>query len=173
MSFEAQPHHRSTESRARADDAGERAMSSEFARRADEDPQVRPPDGTGFAEGLASPLYLAWRCQEECYRAQRYRRPLSLLVVELAEGPDSSRVELQLQNWLRSHVRMSDIAGYLGDRCYAVLLPETDREGAKGLETRLRWEFPRVRTGIGIHPDDGRNLEVLVDAARRASEHEG
>lgn len=144
-------------------------MNTSSLRRHDDDGEVRQAGRSNSAEGLASPLYLTWRCQEECYRAQRYRRPLTLLLLELVGESESSRLEERLQNWLRSHVRMSDIAGYLGDGCYAVLLPETDREGAKGLETRLRWEFPRVKTGISAHPEDGRNLEVLVHAARQAS----
>ncbi len=144
-------------------------MNTSSLRRHDDDGDVRQADRSNSAEGLASPLYLTWRCQEECYRAQRYRRPLALLLLEVAVESESSGLEERLRNWLRSHVRMSDIAGYLGDGCYAVLLPETDREGAKGLETRLRWEFPRVKTGISAHPEDGRSLELLVHAARRAS----
>jgi hypothetical protein len=144
-------------------------MNTQFLEQRTDSPRDRSPDSAGVAEGLASAVYLSWRCEEECYRAHRYGRPLTLLVVELVSESDSSRVEKQLQNWLRSHLRMSDIAGYLGDRGYAILLPETDRQGASGLETRLRWEFPRVRTGIAVHPQDGRRLEVLVEAARRAS----
>lgn len=144
-------------------------MNVPWPRRRDDGSQVRMPDDAGVAQGLASAVYLSWRCEEECYRAQRYGRPLTLLVVELTPGPDSSRVERRLQNWLPSHLRMSDIAGQLGDGCYAILLPETDQKGASGLETRLRLEFPRVKTGTAVHPQDGRNLEVLVQAARRTS----
>lgn len=145
-------------------------MNTQFLEQRPDDHRDQPRDSAGVAEGLASAVYLSWRCEEECYRAHRYGRPLTLLVAELVGESDSSRAERKLQNWLRSHVRMSDIAGYLGDGRYAILLPETDREGARGLETRLRWEFPRVNTGIAVHPQDGRNLEVLVEAARRVSQ---
>ncbi len=145
-------------------------MNTLFRRRGEDGVRAKPPDNAAFVEGLPTYWYLARRCEDECYRAERYGRSLTLLVVELVGESDALQVEGQLRNWLRSHVRLSDIAGYLGDGCYAVLLPETDRDAASGLETRLRWAFPRVKAGISVHPEDGRNLEDLIRAARRSTE---
>jgi len=113
-------------------------------------------------EGLVTYWYLARRCDDECYRAARYRRPLTLLIVRMTEGPDTPKIEQQLRNWMRSNVRLSDIAAYLGDRTYGLLLPETDRGGAEGLERRLRVAFPRAQTAVSSHPADGGNLETML-----------
>lgn len=124
-------------------------------------PQLAQAESARLADGLANAQYLVWRCREECYRASRYGRPLALLVVELQE-PDSPRLEQQLQRWLRSNMRLSDMPGYLGDGHYAILLPETDRAGAMGLDARLRLEFRHVKTLIGAHPQD--NLVELLQS---------
>lgn len=118
-----------------------------------------------FVEGLVTYWYLARRCDDECYRAARYRRPLTLLVVRVPEGPEMAQTEKELRNWMRSNVRLSDIAAYLGERVYGLLLPETDIEGAKGLERRLRVAFPKAQTTVSEHPDHGRNLETLLSSA--------
>lgn len=124
-----------------------------------------PTENEPFVEGLVTYWYLARRCDDECYRAARYRRPLTLLVVRLGEGPDYEDIEKQLRNWLRSNVRLSDIAAYLGERMYGLLLPETDEEGAKGLERRLTVAFPKAQTTVSVHPEHGRNLETLLSSA--------
>ena len=128
-------------------------------------PTAEEFDDDLVVEGLVTYWYLARRCDDECYRAARYRRPLTLLVVRITDGPDTPKVEQQLRNWMRSNVRLSDIAAYLGDRTYGLLLPETDRAGAEGLEQRLCVAFQRARTAISAHPEDGGKLETMLRTA--------
>ncbi len=115
------------------------------------------------AGGLATPSYMSERGKEECYRAHRYRRPLALLVVGLAE-PDPP-TELRLQAWLRSETRLSDLAAHLGGATYGLLLPESDGKAAAGLGSRIQVAFPLIKTGISAFPEDGNTWEELLDAA--------
>lgn len=112
--------------------------------------------GTGpakLAGGLASATYLEIRGKEECYRAQRYRRPLSLIVAALS-APDRATEE-RLQKWLQSQVRASDIAAHLGNGAYALLLPESDDRAAAGVISRLSMALPTLRTSTGTYTGDG------------------
>lgn len=109
-------------------------------------------------------LYLA---EAECYRAERYGRPLSLLVVEAWPASEDLKASGEVEGWLRQRLRKADIPGYLGSARYAVLLPETGANGASRLSGRLRKEVPRIRTGISSFPQDGLTLGDLVVAARR------
>ncbi len=119
------------------------------------------------AGGLASPGYMSERGKEECYRAHRYRRPLALLVVGLAE-PDPP-TELRLQAWLRSETRLSDLAAHLGGATYGLLLPESDGKAAAGLGSRIQVAFPLIKTGIGAFPEDGNTWEEMLGAACSAA----
>ena len=148
-------------------------MNVPLPKRRSDGPQDRPKHGAGFPEGLASAFYLGVRCEEECYRARRYGRPLTLLVVELVGQGGSSGAEERLQSLLRSQLRLSDTAGCLGEKRYAVLLPETDRDGAATVASRLVEALPHVRAGIAVHPQDGSTLEDLVSAAVQVSERDG
>ena len=115
-----------------------------------------------------SSFYLTLRCTEEAYRAHRYGRPLALLLVEVVSGPDSVQLEKQFQSWLLGHLRASDVGGYLGEGRYAILLPEADADAARGLEARLRSEFPAVKASIRLHPWD--NLADLLKPGHAAAE---
>jgi hypothetical protein len=115
--------------------------------------------------GIVTYWYLAHRCDEECYRAQRYDRPLSLLVIELTATSGSTPSRMQLAATLRSTLRAADVAAYTGTD-YAVLLPETTKEQAEELAGRLRTQVPGAVTCISAFPDDGADLTVLTEAAR-------
>ena len=109
-------------------------------------------------------LYLA---EAECSRAERYGRPLALLVVEAWPASDDPEANRPTEDWLRERLRKADTPGYLGNGRYAVLLPETGANGAGRLSARLRKEVPRIRTGFSSFPQDGVTLGDLVVAARR------
>ncbi len=120
-------------------------------------PQEQAP---GFVEGLANHLHLGWRCQEEAYRASRYRRPLTLILIELP-APIDRHAEEGLQRWLRANIRMSDIPAYLGPGRYALLLPETSEEQGRTVEARLLVDFTQLRTRVCAHPRE--DLRRLVE----------
>ena len=65
-------------------------------------------------------------------------------------------------------MRATDIVAYLGEGRYAVLLPETDEDAARGLEARLRSEFSAVRASIRLHPWD--DLEDILKPGHAAEE---
>lgn len=140
------------------------ASNPEFAdsSRGPVDTSAAPSAGT-----LASPGYMSERGKEECYRAHRYRRPLALLVVGLAD-PDPA-AELKLKAWLRSGTRLSDLAGHIGASTYGLLLPESDNKAAAGLVTRIRVAFPRIKAGIAGFPEDGSSWEELLATACSAA----
>jgi hypothetical protein len=117
--------------------------------------------------GIVTGWYLAQRFEEECYRAERYERPLALLLSEPEPGSDENTVETWIGEWLIIGLRMTDIAAYLGGARYAILLPETDRAKAAKLAARLRASVQQARTAVAAFPQDGRNLGELVAAAKR------
>lgn len=115
--------------------------------------------------GIVTYWYLAHRCEEECYRAQRYERPLSLLVVRPAPESGAVPARIRLASTLRTNLRAADVAAYSGSD-YIVLLPETNGEQAEELAGRLRNAVPATATGISAFPEDGADLGALTEVAR-------
>jgi len=115
-----------------------------------------------YAVGLASATYLDIRGSEECYRARRYGRPLSLIVVTVSPSAEEA-----LQKWMRSQVRASDIAAYLGNSTYALLLPEADARAVEGVEARLRTALSGLRVSSAAYPSDGTRWEDFLASVRR------
>jgi GGDEF domain-containing protein len=96
--------------------------------------------------GLYSPEYASIRIPEELSKAFRYRRWLSgiLLDVEFTYIPGQNYQEEKGNSFLeaysafvRSTIRASDMAFYLGDRKILILLPETPQQGAKDASLKL------------------------------------
>ena len=83
----------------------------------------------------------------EVQKARRYQRPLSLLVIgadqlpaiESTFGPDGGKAVLQaLTSSFCDGTRVSDLIARVDDEQFAILLPETDSQGAELLAERLR-----------------------------------
>lgn len=117
--------------------------------------------------GLFAHWYLALRCDEECYRARRYDRPLSLAVVEPAAGADSWHVSQRITSALQEGLRKADLAAYLGNARYVLLMPETGPASARGLAGRLRRKVPEAQAGISTFPRDGLAFDDLYAVAAR------
>lgn len=117
--------------------------------------------------GLLAHWYLELRCDEECYRAERYSRPFSFLVVEPSPSSQEWETSEELREWLTANARKSDIVGYLGNGRYVLLLPEADVEGAKELTLRMQLDVPLAEFGISCLPQDGRSFTHLLAAAER------
>ena len=115
--------------------------------------------------GFFAHWYLTLRCEEEAYRAERYSRPLTLVVVEPSAWADSWLLHGQLTDWLRRNLRASDIVGYLGNARFVVLMPEAERAAVDGVVARLRTDLEGVEAGVSSFPDAGRDCEQLVAAA--------
>ena len=135
-------------------------MRRHFSRRPED--SIQPGGGR---HGLVSSWSLSVRFAEERYRADRFDRPLALLVVEPIAG--SPVAERSLRDWLLyGHLRMSDVARRQDDGSFAILLPETNGHGANSLAARLRREVPDVLTGISVYSQDGETMDILIAAAR-------
>ena len=115
--------------------------------------------------GLMAKWYLILRCEEECYRAIRYKRPLTLVLVE-AVGEDYLNTKAEVVHWFNTRGRRSDLRAHLGDGSFVVLLPETDIDGAAKLARRLESAIPHLRTAISSHPYEGGNFDQLLAAAQ-------
>lgn len=97
--------------------------------------------------GLANRRRFEERLREEVERAQRYQRPLALVLLDLDHfktvndtwgHPAGDRVLRRTALAMQSVLREMDVAGRIGGEELAVLLPETDEAGALALAERLR-----------------------------------
>ena len=117
--------------------------------------------------GLLAHWYIALRCEEECRRAERYKRSLTLSVIEPAASSKAWETHGQIAEWLGRELRTSDIAAYLGNGCFVVALPELGMAEAQALLARLHRDIAGVETGSASFPQDGSDFEALSGVARR------
>lgn len=126
----------------------------------------------------------------EHYRAQRYRRPLSLLMVDIDRFKKvndrfghrmGDQVLQRLAGVFQHEVREIDIVGRYGGEEFLILLAETDLVGAEKVAERLRKDVDElvlstpqgevhVTVSIGVAGDDAAkvNLAELVELADKA-----
>ena len=128
------------------------------------------------------------RLQQEVDRANRYHRPLSLIMLDidyfkeyndLHGHPQGDITLAQVAKVLKRVSRASDIVARYGGEEFAIILPETDKTSAEALGNRLREEIERhefpgeeelsrkaltVSVGIASHTPPG-TKEDLVEAA--------
>ena len=120
----------------------------------------------------------------EVRRASRYRRRLSILLLEWDRRSPSPRGQhggdrKEHGRWLRSWVRTSDLVCAAGSQRLAVLLPETGSDGALRVGERLRrrareerrrgaGEAHTSRIGAATFPDEGDTPASLLEAAEIA-----
>jgi hypothetical protein len=115
--------------------------------------------------GLLAHWYVTLRAREECERAVRYRRPMAILIAEIAAASDPKTVQEQLPEWLRQRFRAVDIIGYLGNGRYIVLMPETDLTPAQKAAGRLLSGLDGVDIGLSGVPVDGTSFDELYAVA--------
>jgi diguanylate cyclase (GGDEF)-like protein len=104
--------------------------------------------------GLFNRSHFLVLAESEWERAQRYARPLSMLILDLdffksindGYGHDTGdRMLMQVAQACRDCTRGADIVGRLGGEEFAVLLPETRVEDAFILAERLRRAVAELR----------------------------
>ncbi|TFG93916.1 MAG: GGDEF domain-containing protein, partial [Calditrichales bacterium] len=97
--------------------------------------------------GLYSPKYLWTRLREEYHRAVRYEIPVSVILVDVdAFGRINDNfgyqvgdyVIMKIANTILNNTRITDIVARLEGASYAVILPQTDVQGAYFEAERLR-----------------------------------
>jgi diguanylate cyclase (GGDEF)-like protein len=142
--------------------------------------QARTDDLTGLANRRAFVEAL----DREYARYRRYRRPLSLLAIDVdhfklvndtwghAAGDAALR---RLANMLTANVRSFDVVGRIGGEEFAVLMPDCGARQAASRADILRaavhngaptWEHPiTVSIGVATIPDGASTPEQLHDAA--------
>jgi diguanylate cyclase (GGDEF)-like protein len=111
------------------------------------------------------------QCQREVARAVRYGRPVSVLMVDVqglrainenlghAAGDGMLKsVALALRASLRTH----DLVGRYGDTVFALLLPETDKEGADVVAQRCLARVRALTPEEDVRGTHGLNVSVGV-----------
>lgn len=138
---------------------------------------------TDSLTGLANHRAFHTRLNEELQRAKRYGTPLSLLLLDVdhfksyndAFGHPAGDEALQcVAHLLQTNTRTSDLVARHGGEEFAILLPQTDREGALVHAETLRahierysWPLRPVTASIGIAtttPQDGFSLSLIQHA---------
>lgn len=141
--------------------------------------------------GLGNRRYFDERANSAMALTGRHKRPLTALMVDIdhfkrindelghAAGDD---VLCALGNALKASLRGGDFCGRLGGEEFAVVLPDIDRAGGAVTAERLRQDLERlhvnsaatrgpinftVSIGVAAYPEDGDELEALLQCADR------
>lgn len=123
-------------------------------------------------------------------RAERYQRQLSLILVDIDHfkfvndtygHPVGDAVLKQVAKLLADNARVTDVAARYGGEEFAMILDETDKEGAIIIAERIRQgmmalefhsskgNFGRTMClGVATFPDDGKHKTQLIERADKA-----
>ena len=120
------------------------------------------------ATNLYAYWYLQLRGDEEVARARRYSKPLSLVSVWATEPDTITAVAAHLNERLRD----TDLAGYLNNGHFVIILAETAMDGAAIVLERAAAQFgDAVEAAAVTYPADGETFDELLERAKsRASE---
>jgi diguanylate cyclase (GGDEF)-like protein len=143
--------------------------------------------------GLYNHRHFKERLNAEFARTRRIPEPLSLLLIDIdlfksindSHGHLAGDEILQgVARVIRNNVREIDILARYGGEEFAVILPCTDRVGARKMAERLRqsvadeafyidWKEIRVTVSVGAatYPDDSEDSEDLIGKADQALYH--
>jgi diguanylate cyclase (GGDEF)-like protein len=137
--------------------------------------------------GLFNVRHLTSVLEQELRRADRFGRPLSLLMIDVDHlrrinnslGHVAGDQALRLVSMsLRSLTRDYDVAARFGGDEFCVLLPETDQAGALRVADRIREDVERSGNGAGLQltvsigvasAQKGATAEELIALADRAA----
>jgi diguanylate cyclase (GGDEF)-like protein len=151
--------------------------------------------------GLFNQTYIKSRLQEEIYRSERYKYPLSLTMIDLDDFKSvndrhghvgGDHVLKGFSDLLLESIRASDIAGRFGGEEFLVILPETSCLDAASAAERFRKAvavYPfrvgadsdrtcqfTISLGVYSSPASGQSVEeiiTLTDAALYRAKKEG
>ena len=142
---------------------------------------------TDSLTGLYVRRYLMVKLQEEIHRAERYNKPLSVVMVDLDRfkkindtyGHDAGDRALKtISQFFQKNIRDIDAIGRYGGEEFVMLIPDADKKAAFCLAERLRKELAKVKLedlppitislGIATYPSDGTDIEELIKKADAA-----
>lgn len=142
---------------------------------------------TDWLTGLKNHGFFWERLVEELERARRYDRPLAVVMADIddfkavndAYGHSvGDEVLRAVGGAIISSVRESDIPCRVGGEEFALIIPETDIDGAMRAAERVRVAVSQlalptvgsvaVSLGVAVHPYHAANGTALVEAADRA-----
>ena len=150
--------------------------------------------------GLYNQTYIKARLQEEIYRSERYKYPLSIMMIDFDDFKTlndrhghvvGDRVLKAMGELLQDMVRSSDVCGRYGGEEFLILLPQTACLDAAAAAERLRKEialYPfragsddktchlTVSVGVYSTPFYSQNTEEIInltDAALYRAKREG
>lgn len=145
--------------------------------------------GTDRLTGLGNRAYFEERFAAELARGRRSREPFVLVLFDLDHfkrfndrfGHDAGDGALKaVARVMTEQSRKEDVLARWGGEEIALVLPDTDLEGARGKAERIRERLDgetldigsqrasiTVSAGVAAYPDDGEDLETLFAAADR------
>jgi len=103
--------------------------------------------------------------RRELKRADRTRAPLSLLVLQLPGSLAEAQIPGVVQSIARS-LRESDLVVRIGVREVALVLPDTESDGAEAVIRRLGAFLGSVCVGKAVYPRDAADASLLLRLAR-------
>ena len=142
--------------------------------------------------GLYNRRYFNERIDREVQRSKRYKRPLTILMIDIDYFKNYNDINGHLMgdeilkrvgHTLEDNVRKADILARYGGEEFVVILPEIDKRHAFQVAEKLRYtidvkKFPReenqpngkltISLGIATLHDDSLDTRELVDFADRA-----
>ena len=114
------------------------------------------------SSGIYHRTFLEDRAPIELERAEHMAAPLAIVVIDARDEP------ARIGRALLSSMRLTDLPARWSEQRYVAVLPGADREAARVTATRAVEAFRgEAAVGIAIYPQDGGDLEALIDRARR------
>ncbi len=145
---------------------------------------------TDSLTGLYDRRYFKLKLQEESQRAKRYHRPFSIVMADLDNFKaindtyghgEGDRALKAIGRTLKKQIRNVDVIARYGGDEFIMLFPEKEKGAARRLSERLREQVAAdhfvdgatisVSIGIASYPEDGEDIDVLMDKADRAMYH--
>jgi len=130
------------------------------------------------------------RYAEDFARSKRHNLKLSVLMIDLdhfkqcndAYGHLVGDIVLkEIAKIMKDFVRQVDLIGRYGGEEFVLALPDTDRNSAIAVAERIRQEVERhkfkaydetiamtISAGVATYPDNGDDVQVLIDKADQA-----
>ena len=152
--------------------------------------KIKQVSDTDELTGLYNMRAFSTMLQRSFKQAVRYGHPLSVVMIDSdnlkqindAHGHDAGNRLLQhLVRCIREQLRGSDVMARFGGDEFILLLPETNNKGALEMSERIRKAVELSRfsvregdtivtasLGVASYPEDGGNLDVILEKADKA-----